>query len=709
MSLPLRTAAQIWVFLFIVFLGAETVLAIPEARLAAQLLYAVPIIGLAAIRLTRAVDRLDAAVLGTTAVYAAVCFASPDRSASLETLGLATAFASLFIVMRQASTDARRWLAVATATSFAFNLVVQSVLWISEKLAWIGTGGGVPRLESFDVFVWASANAIPVMVLMGIGFAAWTPSGPVRRILWIVIGVTAIITVPLSVGRSGWLGLAVAASVAVVLFARADRRRLIGLGLAGAAVAAAAAVVAFAVVRQESIFRLLQGRDLVWSEAVATFAQNPVVGIGPGTYSWARLAADAPYADRLSVRLAHNVPLQTAVDGGIVLLVACAALLAVWVHRVWKRDSADVATRVSVAALSGYAAMSLFDDPSYLPSLTASAVVLAAWLAGPAARTSSRARLIAPAVVVAAALLVFPVVIANGSARTVARDARDAAVAGRWEAAAEQFGAAVHAYPTNASYRLGLGYSLVRAGALEAGRDAYLEAVRLSPGDPRGYGAVAALDRPGSGEWLDEAASRTIADPQYLTRLGDELLRQGDSTEATRAYARAVARDSRLYGRLRDQLGAEGSLRQAVIDVLGDGGIASASAESITWDMGLADDNLADDADPAWRAVSAARGGDERGALAMLEVAVAEAPHDPHTYRAILAVTRLTCADFSTIPNPEALLRLLVPAGSDGRVSVQWDQMYREPGLSDYQPVAPVVVAEWPWSLIDPVDQCEQP
>ena len=711
MSLPPRVAAQVWVFLFVAFLGTEPVLGIPEARWIVIVAYAVPVVVLAAARLTRAVDGLDAAVLGTLVVYAAVCLVSPNQQASIETLGLATAFAALFIVARQASSELRQHVAVAAASAFALVLVIHAVLWIREKVAWVSAGGGMPRLESFDVFAWSSPNAIAVVALVSMGCLRWMAPGPVRSAITVVTVAAAVITVPLSVGRSGWLGLAVAAAVALPLLAPTHRRRPIVIGLGAAAGAVAVAVVALAVVGRESVFRLLQGRDVVWSEAFATISSSPLVGVGPGTYPWARLAADAPYADRLSVRLAHNVPLQTAADGGLLLLIAVAALLAFWARHVWRRRPWDTTCRLTIAVLAGFAAMSLFDDQSHLPAVTASIVTLAAWISGPAPRVSARARLVAPIVLGCAAIVALPVVVATTGARVDARDAADAAVAGDWEAAAASYGAAADRHPTNAAYRLGIGLSLARQGDTEGAADAYLAAVSLSPGDPRAYGALAVLQPERAVEWLAMAAERTVTDPQYLVRYGDELLRRDGRDDALAAFGRAVARQGGLYGRLREALGSGGDLRGAAEEVMARSQVTSTTFDAVRWDMALVEGDLPSDAGAPWLAVASALRGDTASSRSHLEAALASAPHDPYTYRAMLAAARLACVDLAGLPDADALLALLVaPSDHDPAVEVAWDQTYREPGLGDYQPVTdPLLLGEWPWPLVGDAAVCERP
>ena len=63
-------AIQVWVFAFLVFFGSEIVHLDPLLRLTAQLLFGVPLVAWALLRLRGPMDRLDLAVLVSVAVFA---------------------------------------------------------------------------------------------------------------------------------------------------------------------------------------------------------------------------------------------------------------------------------------------------------------------------------------------------------------------------------------------------------------------------------------------------------------------------------------------------------------------------------------------------------------------------------------------------------------------------------------------------------------
>ena len=160
----------------------------------------------------------------------------------------------LFWLMRGLRTGSwvRDALATAAATAMAFSLALNAWLWIHEKVVWIQQTGTPPSFEAFEVFPWETANVMPVLVLLTVPFIAWVPLKPVRVVLWLVVGASALVLVPFSVGRAGWLAIALATvlyvqlrtNVAGRLLARVGSRGArIGLLVAGGLAALAAVVV----------------------------------------------------------------------------------------------------------------------------------------------------------------------------------------------------------------------------------------------------------------------------------------------------------------------------------------------------------------------------------------------------------------------------------------------------------------------------------
>lgn len=717
--IALVLALQLWTLLFVGFFGSELLGAYPGVRIATQLLFVLPLVVWAVLRLRGPHRSLDWAILVALAALMVVSFFSTDMQGSIESVGLAVAYALTFFAMRDLGTAPRLRSAVAVAASYAlvFWLVMAAIWWIAEKVTWVSVFGSVPNLESYQVFIWGTANVYPILSLLAVPLLRWQPPGVGRRALIALWAVASVIVIPMSTGRAGWLGI-VAALVAYDAFSRwawvrravawSSARRVL-LPAAGVVGVVGLAVAVFVALHVGPIVdSALDGRGPIWREALALFRADPLTGGGPTTYSWLGLTTVPDYTYSVPVRLAHSVPLLTLADGGLVLLFGLIGLVVAFA-RTARPHLADPRRRTAAAVLVGFAAASFFDDFSSLPAVMAVVITLAAWtIAGPATAVSSRRRAILPLALAASALLVLPSVIGVDSARVAADAARQAAVAGDWRVAAERFSGATSAYPTDASYQLGLGLALSQLGRSRSAELAYGAARLQSPGDPRPWAALAALtDDPAARvRLLQEAARRTVLDPTFSFLLGRALDAAGRPADAIHAYAVAVAIDRSL---IRTFSGERRAAVEAGVDTVLDE-IAPGAAlgpDDVRWDLALADDRLPPDMGPAWRAVYFAERGADDDARAAAAQAAAQDPYGQTTLRALQAVARLTCDK----PRYDALTGWIgqVREPSTAALSVIREHTYREEALSSYQPPSaerlPPVRA-WPWSLIGDPPAC---
>jgi tetratricopeptide (TPR) repeat protein len=717
-------ALQIWIFGFIVFFGAEVVLLEPQLRVVAQLLYCVPLIAWALLRVRRRLDRLDIAVMVGLGLYLLVALFSRDRTGSLETLALVSLYALLFWVVRDAaaSPTLREWIAVGIGTAMAFSLALNALLLIREKVAWISATGTMPQLEGREVFPWETVNVLPVLVLIALPFIFWMPSGRYRWFVLGVIGLSALVVVPFSNGRAGFLGLSVALGTLVLLSVAprqwfrsrpvwVQRAAGIGLGVVGV----------FVAVRgwQPFVHAITSsGRGDLYEASVQMFADRPIFGNGPSTYSWARFLYGTEPARVLAVRRTHGVPLQTVVDGGLGLAVALLGVLATWMRSAFS-SSLSLPRRVSIAALVGFAAAVLFDDFSFLPSVTAMVICLAVFaLPSPMAMAASRHRLRAwiPVTVGGIALLLaLPFAVQADRARLAAGAGRQAAVMGDWNAAAGDFGTATTAHPENGGYWLGLAKSRSELGQLEAARAAYDQARIVNPGEARAYGGLAALtdDREERIDLLRRASDTTAGDPQYAYRLGIELIGAGDSEGAAEAWGRAVDLRSTAFGILPyDQYGISrvAVAKAAVAHTYA----ATRPDENVDpdarWDVALSLDELPADAGLAWRAVDAARHGHPDEGRRLAQAAATESAYFARSYEALEAVSAFAC---NADERERALAQESATRDAYGpsapAVAIHREFVYREASLGAAQPpnVARMPYPErWPWSLITERPSC---
>lgn len=714
-------ALQTWIVAFIVFFGAEAVLLVPSLRITVQLLYGVPLLVWTLVRVRRRPDAIDLAVLVALAAYLVVALTSRDPTGSLETLALAATYAVLFWGLRRVACSdwLRPLVASAVAIGMAFSLAFNAVLLIAEKVAFFSATGRPPQLEGLTVFPWETVNALPVLVLVALPFVAWMPRGIVRWVTLGTIAASAVVVIPISNGHAGYIGLTVAA-VAFVLLSTAVRgwfiarsRQSQGLLLA----AAAAAVVVVVLVGAAPFADALQtsGRTDLYRASTAMIGDRPLLGNGPSTYSWARLIASPEAARLVAVRLTHDVPLQTLLDGGILLGAAFLSVVLTWVFAAF-RGPLSFAQRASIAALIGYAAAVTLDDFSFLPAVTVMLICLAAWsLPVDPAPAVRRWRFVPASVAVMVIALGLTFVVRGDVARLAAADGRAAAVSGDWTRAAASFTTAINAHGEDGGYWLALGQARAALGDDAGARDAYQRARDASPGDPRTYGALAALSAD-YGErvaLLRRAAELSIGDPRYAYRLGLELADGGDATAAATAWGVAVTLQPDIFGVL--PYGSSGIDRQAVADAA----IAHIRATprpnpdvgpDARWDVALALGTLGDDAPTAWQAVDAARRGDATGARALAGQAIDEEPHLARSYQALAAVDAFAC----DMPSRDDALRreaatrdAFQPPGAE--VAIHREYVYREDSTGAMQP--PNVPATpptemWPWPLIAARPEC---
>ncbi len=706
-----RVALQLWIVLFIVFFGAEVIHLEPGLRVITQLLYGVPLALWALLRLRGPTDRLDWAILGLLALYAVVCLLSRDRTESLGTLGLATAYAAWFALLRRAG-DLRAPIVLAGATGLAMTLAFNAYLLLREKIDWYAAIGAAP-LEGVVTFPWESVNTLPILVLVAIPFLAWLEAGAVRTVLAAIVSLSALVVIPISSGRAGYAGIAVAALAVAALhpstgaFVRGLPRRPLAAGAIGLSLAV---LIGLVVVGPRLVDALgASGRLLIWEQGLHMIGGKPLVGSGPGAYSWVRLEFPPAGADLLAVRLLHSVPLLTLVEGGVVLLIGAAVALAAWMAAALRDAHAwSWPQRFTVAALAGFAAASLLDDFSFVPAVSAAVLALAAFLVPAAVAAGSRSWLV-PALLAVAAVAALPGVVAVDVARAAAQDARTAMVAGSYADAVAMFETATASHPESGGYWLGLGMAHAYAGDTPRAIAAYQRATEAAPGDSRGYAALAHLgptqERVAN---LEAASERTLDDPQDAARLGVALAEEGDSDAATDAWARAVALRAEIIRLLPyDEVGIFDAAvaSEARRLVRAEPRPAPHENDAALWDIGLAMGALPAGADSAWRAVHAARHGDLEQAQQLAADAVAAAPTDARAYQAVAAVAAFACdldAERAALDLERRAIGAWVEPDPEPRALREF--IYREASLGPSQPPGARLdlrVERWPWSLVD--------
>lgn len=719
----------LWVVLFVAVAGTYLSTWVVGLRAPAIVIWALPLLGWAVLRPRGPRDRLDLAVAVALVAHLAVSLASRDVTGSLEASGMALAFALLFWAGRDVAGSPawRERAATGVVIGLAPWLWAAAAAWLWEKATWVALGGGMPNLESAQVFVWGTANAYPVLVLLALAFAAQISATRTRRLARLAIAVPAVVVVPLSAGRAGWLGLAVALSLVLFLAPptggglAARLRSAVGRvpGRWPAIVTGLVlAAVGIALVFGDGIGRVLAAnlgeRARIWGQAIGIFTADPLTGSGPGTFPWVRLEHVPALTDPVGVVLAHDVPLQTLADGGLLLGAAFAVLAAAWAwSAAVSAGERSPARTWAVAGVVGVAAASLLDDFSPLPAVIAGVVVLAAWALPPVpARTLAGQRWrpwLLPGVAAIVGLATALPTVQVETARLAADGARWAAVDGRWSDAADRFAAAARSYPAMGAYHLGLGFTRATLGDLDGARQAYERARAIAPGDPRPAGALAALTGdPADRLALLEEATRRSTDARYAWRLAEELRTAARPAEADVATARAVL----LRPDLLRHLPADGPSVAHLAELVAaaaerSGSLGARPVRQPVWDVGLVAGSLPADAPAAWRAVLAAADGRSAEASRLVVVAREQAPHDPMTHLAEAFVAAAAC----DLEQADAALRRIGASNeeSPAGLRIERDTVYRDLGLGAQQPPsagelpAPV---PWPLGLVDVPSSC---
>lgn len=706
---------------FVALFGTVIPALVPEARIAAQVIFVPPLAAYAVLIRRAPIDMVDVAVALALIGFALTVLTSRDLQGSVETLGLAATYALLFRLMRDisGSNDLREVAALGACSAATVWIAVMAGVWVSEKIAWVQFGGGIPNLvESRQTLFWLSGNMIPFLALGAIGLLGWVSVGWRRLVLPALVVATAI-ALPLSGGRAGLVGFAAGGLVlaamhwTVVSRYLLRRRRLI--------VASAAFVLAmlFGVIL---VFgeRLLESSGLIsripiWEQALAIFIDHPLTGSGPSTYAWLRLEY-APAPPRLHAPHAHSAVLQALAEGGIVLILSMVLVVtavSAAIHRRWAMYR--FRERLTLAAIAGFGVAAQLDEPARLPALAAIMVSLVAWLVGPTVRQESVPRLpvralplirsvplIALLVGVAAAV---PIDLARLQATLARRDALQSDLGG---AVAHARGA-VSWYPHQGGYRLLLGQLEALSGDVAAAAREYEVATSLNPFDARGWAGRAAVAEDADDRlvWLTRAAM--LGDqPQYAWRLAVELERRDQTAAAVSAYARAIAMESALIALLPDR--ATGVTREAVVAQLPDAmaelsGAVPIDPEAVEADIAFVEGRTR--LPPPWAALAAARDGEWRAAHDFVRDVRDERPYDGATWRLVRRVAQLEC-------DAAASLRALRLAQltAEGFPDIPVDPVYRtqdvpydEIALDAYQPEGlpfPPEARVWPGYLIRP-------
>jgi len=723
-SIGARITLLVWSFAFVGIFGTILPASLPEVRLITQILYGSTLALWAALRLGRSRTPLDYPILAGLVLLLVTSTLSRDPQGSLNMLGGGLALALLYWLMADVRSPALRGsIALGVMGALTSWLIIFAVRWTLEKVTWASNGGGMPNLlESTQTLLWLTTNAVPVLALLGFGFMGYMPPGAGSRLLARAFIVASIITVPMSGGRTAWLGLGIAAVMLLALRSGRVRQALTTRRIMlGAAVIAAIPIAITVLGVTGPYITGLSARLPLWREALSILVSDPLTGGGPGTFAWVRLEHIPEHHIPVPAALTHNVPLQTLADGGLLLFVGLGTLVATTLHAAWqRRQELSSDDQSALAVLLGFGVVCLLDDHSSLPAITAMAVTMTAWITvGPRQDrppTGAWTRLATYAAVALVAIIALPAVARVDVGRLTAATGRGALTAGDPAGGIAAFSSAVDWYPSNAQYHLSLGLALSLDTRADEAREHFRRAADLSPGDARSWGALAALatDDRERRRLLEIASVRPTADPQYAYRLAQELESEGELDQAQQAYVHAVFRLPSLVLTLTP--GSDPTSREGVADAVdwtaeSLGPQARLSPDQARWDLALAGVRSVTDLPPAWRALMALQRNDLPVAIASLEEAIAGDPWSNRTWRVARAIADFTC-DVRLRSEAELLMSLTTGGRADterGLIQETVDLAYREDGLGSYQPSGPSFppdLIDWPGAYLETPPPC---
>ncbi|MDQ3690366.1 MAG: hypothetical protein M3406_10095, partial [Chloroflexota bacterium] len=121
-----RLGFELWAFVFVAFAGTTLLWTQPAMRLGAIVIFALPVLAWALVRVRGPFDLLDIAILGGIGAHLLVAVMSLDREGSLEATAIVVVYAAAYWLARHVGTDPvlRRTVAVAVVMALTAWLVL---------------------------------------------------------------------------------------------------------------------------------------------------------------------------------------------------------------------------------------------------------------------------------------------------------------------------------------------------------------------------------------------------------------------------------------------------------------------------------------------------------------------------------------------------------------------------------------------------------
>jgi tetratricopeptide (TPR) repeat protein len=391
---------------------------------------------------------------------------------------------------------------------------------IPRRVEWlVNHGPGIlapARLAEGTPF--GSVAVPPFVILAALPLTYLIDHAATRRLLQ---GGLLTVGVPLALvsgSRSAWLAIGVAVLV-MVLALRPRLRRPRPLTVmhlvAAVGVLTLAAVGLLAIVPRLTAVTSLIYRGELWRDTLAAVGDDVLLGIGPGSMPFARMAAAEPLSLPVSQPHSHNLPLGLYGDAGLIGLVAGLLLVLAFffVAGPWRQRTP--VGRGAVAVLAGFAVAGLFEDLTFLPNFN----LLVLLLVGVALREAGMVHwfhLSAPRVLIVAgavaALVLASITVVGDGARMEYQRGIEAARAGDWSLAQQRLTRSERLDSWHPAASRALAVAASMNDDTETVRAAARRAVERNPGDgPSWMNLSLACLQLGDEDCAAEAADQAVA------------------------------------------------------------------------------------------------------------------------------------------------------------------------------------------------------
>jgi tetratricopeptide (TPR) repeat protein len=504
----------------------------PRWQLALHLLAIAAIGGLGAValgggRLPR--TRIDIAILGLLTAFALATASAENDGLALRAMAAIVGTAAMLPVALVVLRRHPGWTALVVIVPTLGLATASLALMIGRRVEWYlaAAPGLLPPVRMIGEGTPFGSVAVPPFVLLGlVPLTLVIPSPRWRRWLQGALALAGVPLTLLSGSRSAWLAIGVATAVLALTVARSRgvrvrlprRWRAREVGIATLAIGAGALGLAFIAPRALAVTSLIY-RGNLWSDTLAAWSTDPLLGIGPGTMPYARQAAAEPLSFPVQQPHSHNLLLGVLGDAGLVGLVAALVLVLVfaWVAGPWR--SRSVSGRAAASVLAGFAVAGLFEDLTFVPGFNLLVILCVAialadagavdWVEPP--RLGTIRERATPAALALGAVVLLVITITGDAAAIAYRLGTDAVARGDWPAAARWLERAVELDPWHPTGPKALTVVADEVGDGSLALASARRAVELYAGDGASWANLAILcQRDGQSACAVDAAGRAV-------------------------------------------------------------------------------------------------------------------------------------------------------------------------------------------------------